>query len=126
MVRDRGTSEDTARRIALTCSACGLAQFWEHAAPGVLTAADTSKYPPGVVAVGGPVDWYFHLPLWLQTPCCGEILWADPIARALFAAEAGDTTESLGLLANDIGIDHTVIDACLDLTVQSEGSEQPF
>jgi uncharacterized membrane-anchored protein YjiN (DUF445 family) len=25
---------------------------------------------------GGPYDWYFRLPLWLQTPCCGEILWA--------------------------------------------------
>src|SRR5450755_83024 len=24
----------------------------------------------------GPYDWYFRLPLWLQTPCCGEILWA--------------------------------------------------
>lgn len=23
-----------------------------------------------------PVDWYFHIPLWLQTPCCGEVLWA--------------------------------------------------
>lgn len=23
-----------------------------------------------------PYDWYFGLPLWLQTPCCGEILWA--------------------------------------------------
>lgn len=21
-------------------------------------------------------DWYFGLPLWLQTPCCGKILWA--------------------------------------------------
>ena len=26
--------------------------------------------------VGGPVDWYFHPPLWLPTGCCGEILWA--------------------------------------------------
>ena len=25
---------------------------------------------------GGPYDWYFRLPLWLQTPCCGQILWA--------------------------------------------------
>jgi hypothetical protein len=25
---------------------------------------------------GGPYDRYFRLPLWLQTPCCGEILWA--------------------------------------------------
>jgi hypothetical protein len=24
---------------------------------------------------GGPYDWYFRLPLWFQTPCCGEILW---------------------------------------------------
>jgi hypothetical protein len=21
-------------------------------------------------------DDYFELPLWLQTPCCGEVLWA--------------------------------------------------
>lgn len=21
-------------------------------------------------------DWYFGLPLWLQTPCCGHTLWA--------------------------------------------------
>jgi|SRR5579859_6628962 len=25
---------------------------------------------------GGPYDWYFRLPLWLQTPCCSDILWA--------------------------------------------------
>jgi len=21
-------------------------------------------------------DWYFGLPLWLQAPCCGQVLWA--------------------------------------------------
>lgn len=26
--------------------------------------------------VGGPRDWYFCLPLWLQTPCRGYALWA--------------------------------------------------
>ncbi|GCE21543.1 hypothetical protein [Dictyobacter kobayashii] len=26
--------------------------------------------------VGGPCDWYFRLPLYLQMPCCGHILWA--------------------------------------------------
>ena len=25
---------------------------------------------------GGLYDWYFRFSLWLQTPCCGEILWA--------------------------------------------------
>ncbi|GCE31181.1 hypothetical protein KDA_66650 [Dictyobacter alpinus] len=24
----------------------------------------------------GQYDWYFGLPLWLQIPCCGNILWA--------------------------------------------------
>lgn len=28
------------------------------------------------MVVGGSFDWYFRLPLWLQTPCCGKILWA--------------------------------------------------
>jgi hypothetical protein len=25
---------------------------------------------------GSPEDDYFHLPLWLQSPCCGDVLWA--------------------------------------------------
>src|SRR5438874_5956664 len=28
------------------------------------------------VALGGPNDPFFDRPLWLQTPCCGHILWA--------------------------------------------------
>ena len=35
-------------------------------------------------ALGGPVDWYFHLPLWLQTGCCGETLWACNPAHLAF------------------------------------------
>ena len=53
----------------------------------MLTAADPTRYPPGVVAVGGPVDWYFHLPLWLQAPCCGETLWAYNAAHLDFLFE---------------------------------------
>ncbi len=30
----------------------------------------------GQLSIGGNFDWYFRLPLWLQIPCCGEILWA--------------------------------------------------
>lgn len=73
-VRDRGLSAEP--RVALTCPHCGLSQFWAAVEPGVLTAADPKRYPPGVVATGAPVDWYFHLPLWLQAGCCGETLWA--------------------------------------------------
>ena len=28
------------------------------------------------IAVGGNFDWYFQLPLWLETECCGKTLWA--------------------------------------------------
>jgi hypothetical protein len=30
---------------------------------------------PGIT-IGSPRDWYFDLPLWLQAPCCGQVLWA--------------------------------------------------
>ncbi len=44
----------------LSCLHCGYAKIWK---------GKTQNR-------GGPYDWYFRLPLWLQTPCCGEILWA--------------------------------------------------
>jgi hypothetical protein len=81
-VRDRGPAAEP--RVAFTCSHCGLSQFWQPAAPGQLTAAGPGRYPEGVVAMGGAVDWYFHLPLWLQTPCCGETLWAHNAAHLDF------------------------------------------
>jgi hypothetical protein len=33
-------------------------------------------------------DWYFHLPLWLLTPCCGEVLWAFNPAHLDFIEES--------------------------------------
>lgn len=42
------------------CPSCGYIQEWRKI--GVL--------------FGRAVDWYFELPLWLQTPCCGHTLWA--------------------------------------------------
>ena len=44
----------------LSCLHCGYTKTWEGHARGAK----------------GPCDWYFGLPLWLQTPCCGNILWA--------------------------------------------------
>jgi len=49
-----------AREARIACSYCGYNK----------TIASRT------IAVGAAVDWYFQLPLWLQTPCCGEILWA--------------------------------------------------
>ncbi len=85
-VRDRGPEVEP--QVALICPHCGLSRFWAPAEPGVLTAADPRRYLPGVVALGGPVDWYFHLPLWLQTGCCGETLWAYNRAHLAFIEDS--------------------------------------
>ena len=29
-------------------------------------------------------DWYFKLPLWLQKPCCGHVLWAFNLEHLSF------------------------------------------
>ncbi len=44
----------------LSCLHCGYAKSWAG----------------HQVSLGGAYDWYFRQPLWLQTPCGGETLWA--------------------------------------------------
>lgn len=44
----------------LSCLHCGHTKTWSGRG----------------IRQGGPCDWYFGLPLWLQTPCCGSTLWA--------------------------------------------------
>jgi hypothetical protein len=73
LVRVRG--REHAPPVVLTCARCGHSQGWAPSRPGVVHAGDPARFP-GHVAYGGPVDPYFHLPLWLQAPCCGERLWA--------------------------------------------------
>jgi hypothetical protein len=51
------------RRV--TCSTCGYTRDWP--ADGTQVVGWT---------IHGPFDWYFDLPLWLQTPCCGRVLFA--------------------------------------------------
>jgi hypothetical protein len=53
---DRGL----AARRRLRCHACGRSK---------------DSFPSERV-LGGPVDPYFRLPLWLQADCCGKLLWA--------------------------------------------------
>ena len=53
------------------------------------------------LAVGSEAaDWYFGYPLWLQTPCCGQKLWAynEPHLRFLEEFVAADLRERPGLL----------------------------
>ena len=46
------------RRLA--CARCGYSKDWRDR----------------TICIGGPIDWYFRQPVWLQTPCCGQTLWA--------------------------------------------------
>jgi len=59
----------------LSCLHCGHTKIWNCYAYGIVQSRVTRDYH-GVVQSRWPYDWYFHRPLWLQTPCCGEILWA--------------------------------------------------
>lgn len=67
------TARDTLAPRRLVCRRCGHLQ--ESRPPAVA----------GLARVGH--DDYFRLPLWLATPCCGELLWAFN-ARHLAALEA--------------------------------------
>lgn len=63
--------------VRFVCPACGRSEHWRgnrgsvHQGGGKRTKSNT-----GVLRMGGPVDWYFHYPVWLTVPCCGETLWA--------------------------------------------------
>lgn len=61
----------------LVCGKCGLSKFWHERE--VLGYQMNKRLKSGFnrfVKIGGNFDWYFQQPLWLQTECCGETLWA--------------------------------------------------
>ncbi|WP_412538714.1 hypothetical protein R8Z50_23020 [Longispora sp. K20-0274] len=60
-------SELLYRPRRLTCTACAATRSW--------SAKQRNNALVGV-KLGGPSDPFFDLPLWLQTPCRGEVLWA--------------------------------------------------
>lgn len=62
--------------VVVSCVECGHSRDWKCEHPGVMYSSNLEHYKSGEVCIGAAVDWYFHLPLWLQIPCCGETLWA--------------------------------------------------
>src|SRR5687768_1311775 len=58
----RVQSSDEQCTATVTCASCGYAQ----------SRKTRFRASPSREAI----DWYFRLPLWLSTPCCGETLWA--------------------------------------------------
>ncbi|HEV2404697.1 MAG TPA: hypothetical protein VGR88_04565 [Ktedonobacterales bacterium] len=78
-------STSTSRAVGLfaprrcVCAKCGYVKEWQGKK----------------VSVGAAQDWYFGYPLWLQTPCCGQTLWAynEPHLRFLEEFVAADLRE---------------------------------
>jgi hypothetical protein len=63
----RYISELQYRPRRMVCPGCATTRDWQaERRNGALVG----------VAFGGPNDPFFGLPLWLQTPCCGHLLWA--------------------------------------------------
>ena len=48
-----------------------------------------------------PVDWIFHYPLWLQTDCCGQTLWAYNLDHLNFLESYIAAKLRVGLTASD-------------------------
>jgi hypothetical protein len=75
--KDREDTRNFAPR-RLICQKCGYTQDWHITGkpPGIEFNYHRPPRDLNSIGIGGSFDWYFRLPLWLQTPCCGEILWA--------------------------------------------------
>jgi hypothetical protein len=76
----------------LVCHQCGANRDW--------TARQTRPNGGALigVALGGPKDPFFGRPLWLQTPCCGHLLWAYNASHlnVLHTYVAADVRERTG------------------------------
>ena len=55
-----GTEQKLFSPRRLVCAKCGYSKDWHG----------------NHISTGAPIDWYFRQPVWLQTPCCKQTLWA--------------------------------------------------
>lgn len=62
--------------IKLTCSKCGHNKILSEKKKPVLMVSSRNIIRGRYIIIGGTLDPYFHLPLWLTTSCCDNILWA--------------------------------------------------
>ncbi len=70
---DRDSGSFRARFI---CIHCGSTKRWAPKSRAIHFGHRVSSFGEGECWIGGPVDWYFHFPLWLRGTCVGEVLWA--------------------------------------------------
>ncbi|MDG4829945.1 hypothetical protein O7627_11605 [Solwaraspora sp. WMMD1047] len=83
----------------LVCSQCGATRDW--------VAPQTQRNGGALigVALSGPKDPFFGRPLWLQTPCCGHLLWAYNASHldVLQSYVAADVRERIGPASSMLG-----------------------
>ena len=68
--------EPSAAGSRLVCKHCAHTASWVRRSSAVSYSQHASAYREGEISICAAVDWFFHLPLWLQTPCVGHVLWA--------------------------------------------------
>ena len=62
--------------VKLICTGCGHSKKLDEK-PDVVLFSDSTKTIPGrYMIIGGAIDPYFRLPLWLTINCCDNTLWA--------------------------------------------------
>lgn len=69
--------------VRVVCTACGYNKTMEN----ISRRHDPKQKRGKVLIFGGPIDPFFHLPVWLQTEVGGEILWAYNMEHLDFLAE---------------------------------------
>jgi hypothetical protein len=74
----------------LTCAHCGYAK--ERRLPDL-----KKRLSPSLANNNEPHDWYFNLSLWLQTPCCGDVLWAFNLKHLSFLESYIEADHRTGL-----------------------------
>lgn len=89
-------SELQYRPRRLVCPGCALTREWVAERRGAALVG---------VALGGPNDPFFGLALWLQTPCCGRLLWAynERHLDVLHAYVSADLRERAGFAMGMLG-----------------------
>nr|WP_188388668.1 hypothetical protein [Priestia taiwanensis] len=69
-----------------SCLHCGLSKEYvpkrNHYNQSIVSYSDT--WVDGSINIGGAYDWFFGYPLYLQTSCCGNILWAYNFEHLLY------------------------------------------
>ena len=62
--------------IKLICTKCGYNKHLAEKPDSVLHSSPYKIITGKYVIIGGAIDPYFHLPLWLTINCCDNLLWA--------------------------------------------------